>query len=125
MFYNHPEWLAPGNVVQIPLALPNNLRRWNYQVIGTEHLDLAFGAIDAVHLKPILDGPRRPNEYPFEIWTAPSLQYLPVQILVKVDEHTWALLTLDELPLQAAGERPTPPAPTVQAFPTPPPVGER
>ena len=125
MFYNHPEWLAPGNVVQIPLALPNNLRRWNYQVIGTEHLDLAFGAIDAVHLKPILDGPRRPNEYPFEIWTAPSLQYLPVQILVKVDEHTWALLALDDLPMQAAGEQPVPPPPKVQAFPTPPPVGER
>ena len=125
MFYNHPDWLAPGHVVQIPLALPNNLRRWNYQVLGLEHLNLAFGAIDAVHLKPILEGPRRPNEYPFDIWTAPSLQYLPVQILVKVDEHTWALLALDDLPLQAAGERPAPPPPKVQAFPTPPAVGER
>ena len=124
MFYNHPDWLVPGHVVQIPLALPNNLRRWNYQVIGSEHLDLAFGGIDAVHLKPLLDGPRRPNEYPFDIWTAPSLQYLPVQILVKVEEHTWALLALDELPMQAAGVRPPPP-PKVQAFPTPPPVGER
>ncbi|MCK9688379.1 DUF3108 domain-containing protein [Scleromatobacter humisilvae] len=125
MFYNHPEWLTPGHVVQIPLALPNNLRRWHYQVLGTEHLDLAFGAIDAVHLKPLLDGPRRPNEYPFDIWTAPSLQYLPVQILVKVDDHTWALLALDDLPMQAAGERPAPPPPKVQAFPPPPPVGER
>ena len=125
MFYNHPEWLTPGHIVQIPLALPNNLRRWNYQVLGQERLALAFGALDAVHLKPILDGPRRVNEYPFDIWTAPSLQYLPVQILVKADEHTWALLTLDELPLQATGERPTPPAPIVQAFPTPPSVGER
>lgn len=125
MFYNHPEWLEPGHVVQIPLALPNNLRRWNYQVMGTEHLDLAFGGVDAVHLKPLLDGPRRPNEYPFDIWTAPSLQYLPVQILVKVEEHTWALLALDDLPLQAAGERPAPPPPKAQAFPTPPPVGER
>ena len=125
MFYNHPEWLAPGHIVQIPLALPNNLRPWNYQVMGTEHLELAFGALDAVHLKPILDGPRRPNEYPFDIWTAPSLQYLPVQILVKVEDNTWALLALDDLPMQAGGERPVPPPPTVQAFPTPPSVGER
>ena len=125
MFYNHPDLLTPGHIVQIPLALPNNLRRWNYQVMGTEHLELAFGALDAVHLKPILDGPRRPNEYPFDIWTAPSLQYLPVQILVKVDDHTWALLALDDLPMQAVGERPVPPPPTVQAFPPPPPVGER
>jgi len=125
MFYNHPDWLVPGRVVQIPLALPNNLRRWNYQVLGRESLDLAFGTLDAVHLKPLLDGPRRPNEYPFDIWTAPSLQYLPVQILVRADEHTWALLALDDLPLQAAGERPAPPPPKVQAFPPPPPVGER
>ena len=125
MFYNHPDWLVPGHIVQIPLALPNNLRRWSYMVMGTERLDLAFGSIDAVHLKPILDGPRRPNEYPFDIWTAPSLQYLPVQILVKVDEHTWALLALDDLPMQAAGERPAPPPPKAQAFPTPPSVGER
>ena len=125
MFYNHPDWLAPGHVVQIPLALPNNLRRWNYQVLGTEHLSLAFGGLDAVHLKPLLDGPRRPNEYPFDIWTAPSLQYLPVQILVRVDEHSWALLALDDLPMQAAGERPARPPPEVHAFPPPPPVGER
>ena len=125
MFYNHPEWLKPGVVVHIPLALPNSLRRWNYQVVGNERLDLAFGSIDAVHLKPLLDGPRRPNEYPFDIWMAPSLQYLPVQIVVRVDEHTWALLALDDLPLQAAGERPPPPPPKTEAFPPPPAFGER
>jgi len=126
MFYNHPEWLAPGNIVHFPLALPNNLRRWNYLVVGNERLDLKFGSIDAVHLKPLLDGPRRPNEYPFDIWTAPSLQYLPVQIVVKVDENTWALLALDDLPTQAVvGERPTPPPPRSEAFPPPPAFGER
>ncbi|MBW8778105.1 MAG: DUF3108 domain-containing protein [Burkholderiales bacterium] len=125
MFYNNPEWLRPGVVVHVPLALPNNLRRWNYQVVGSERLDMAFGAVDAVHLKPLLDGPRRPNEYPFDIWMAPSLQYLPVQILVRVDEHTWALLALDDLPLQAAGERPPPPPPRSNPFPPPPPNGER
>jgi len=125
MFYNNPEWLRPGLVVHVPLALPNSLRRWSYQVVGTERLDMAFGAIDAVHLKPLLDGPRRPNEYPFDIWTAPSLQYLPVQILVRVDEHTWALLALDDLPFQAAGERPSPPPPRSNPFPPPPANGER
>ena len=126
MFHNHPEWLTPGNIVHFPLALPNNLRRWNYMVTGTEHLELAFGGIDAVHLKPLLDGPRRPNEYPFDIWVAPSLQYLPVQIVVKVDASTWALLALDDLPLQAlVGARPTPPPPRTDAFPPPPAFGAR
>ena len=125
MFYTHPEWLSPGNIVHFPLALPNNLRQWSYMVMGTERLDLKFGAIDAVHLKPLLDGPRRPNEYPFDIWVAPSLQYLPVQIVVKVDQNTWALLALDDLPLQATGERPVPPPPKTDAFPPPPAFGER
>src|SRR5262249_29538160 len=50
MFTVHPEWLRPGNTVEIPLALPNTLRRWQYQVVALESLQLSFGAIDAVHL---------------------------------------------------------------------------
>jgi len=102
LFSTRPELLRPGNVIDIPLALNNNLRRWHYQVVGPETLRLAFGQMDAVHLKPILDGPRRPNEYPFEIWTAPTLQYLPVRILVPLDDKNFADLSLDALPMQAA-----------------------
>ncbi len=102
MFAQRPELLRPGNVVEIPLALNSNLRRWHYQVVGLETLELAFGRLDAVHLRPLLDGPRRPNEYPFEIWTAPTLQYLPVRILVPIDDKNFADLSLDALPMQAA-----------------------
>jgi hypothetical protein len=104
MFTTHPEWLKPGNRVEIPLALPNTLRRWQYEVVALESLQLPFGAIDAVHLKPNLVN-RRPNEYPFEIWTAPTLQYLPVKIRVLLDEQNFAELTLDQKPLQAAPAR--------------------
>ena len=117
MFATHPDLLKPGNVVDIPLALTSSLRRWRYEVVGTETLPMSFGPIDAVHLKPILDGPRRANEYPFEIWVAPSLQYLPVRILVKTNERTYADLSLDALPRQAAAEAPPPPV-----FTTPPPL---
>jgi hypothetical protein len=102
MFTVRPELLRAGNVVDLPLALNSNLRRWHYQVMSLETLALDFGQLDAVHLKPVLDGPRRPNEYPFEIWTAPSLQYLPVRILVPIDDKNFADLSLDALPLQAA-----------------------
>ena len=102
MFSTRPELLRAGNVVDIPLALNSNLRRWHYRVEGIETLELPFGQLDAVHLKPILDGPRRPNEYPFEIWTAPTLQYLPVRIRVPIDDKNFADLSLDELPMQAA-----------------------
>ena len=104
MFAQRPELLRPGNIVDIPLALNNNLRRWHYQVAGVEAQSFNFGQIDAVHLRPVLDGPRRPNEYPFEIWTAPTLQYLPVRILVPIDDKNYADLSLDALPMQAAAE---------------------
>ncbi len=102
MFSTQPDLLRAGNVIEVPLALNSNLRRWHYQVTGAETLDFGFGRLATVHLKPMLDGPRRPNEYPFEIWTAPSLQYLPVRILVPIDDKNFADLSLDALPLQAA-----------------------
>jgi hypothetical protein len=102
MFTVRPELARAGHIVDLPLALNSNLRRWHYQVLGTETLDLGVGQVEAVHLKPLLDGPRRPNEYPFEIWMAPTLQYLPVRLLVPLDDKNFADLSLDALPLQAA-----------------------
>lgn len=110
MFATHPEWLRPGAVIDMPLALPGNLRRWHYQVGELETLALKFGPLGAVHLKPLLDGPRKSNEYPFEIWTAPTLQYLPVRIHVMVDDHNYADLSVDSLPMQAASDDDPPPA---------------
>ena len=102
MFASHPDLLRAGTIIDIPLALDNNLRRWHYQVVGPETLWLAFGQLETVHLRPLPDGPRRPNEYPYEIWSAPTLQYLPVRILVPIDDKNFADLTLDTLPMQAA-----------------------
>jgi hypothetical protein len=102
LFTTRPELARPGTFVDIPLALPHGVRRWHYRVEGSESVELPFGAIDAIHLVPVRDGPRRQNEYPFEFWTAPTLQYLPVQVLVPLDDKNYAELTLDALPLQAA-----------------------
>ena len=108
MFNTHPELLKEGTAISIPLALPNNLRIWHYRVDRSETLQLPFGAIDAVHLVPT--DPRKPNELPFEIWIAPSLQYLPVRIHVPVNDESFADLTLRSPPLQAAGAASAPPA---------------
>ena len=121
MFTTHPERLKEGNVVAIPLALPNNLRVWHYRVGASEKLQLPFGPIDAVHLIPI--DPRKPNELAFELWIAPTLQYLPVRIHVPVDDEKFADLTLRSPPLQAAAAASAPPpAPPGPVFQTPPPL---
>jgi len=101
LFTTHPEWLREGQVIGFPLALPNVLRNWQYRVGAVETLHMPFGSIEAVHLTPIIVN-RRPNEYPFEIWTAPTLQYLPVRIRVLLDESNYAELNLDDKPLQEA-----------------------
>jgi hypothetical protein len=101
-FATRPELTQPGTEVDFPLALASGVRRWTYRVEGAEVLQLPFGPIPTVHLKPVREGPRRPNEYPFEFWTAPTLQYLPVRVLVPLDDKNFADLSLDALPLQAA-----------------------
>jgi hypothetical protein len=101
-FATRPELTQPGTQIDFPLALASGVRRWTYRVDGAEVLQLPFGPIATVHLKPVREGPRRPNEYPFEFWTAPTLQYLPVRVLVPLDDKNFADLSLDALPLQAA-----------------------
>jgi len=101
-FATRPELTQPGTQIDFPLALASGVRRWTYRVEGAELLQMPFGPIPTVHLKPVREGPRRPNEYPFEFWTAPTLQYLPVRVLVPLDDKNFADLSLDALPLQAA-----------------------
>ena len=102
LFTVHPELARPGTLVDFPLALTRSMRRWHYRVAATEPLEMPFGTLQAVHLVPVLTAPRRPNEYTFEFWMAPTLQYLPVKVVIEGDEHNLAELTLDALPLQAA-----------------------
>jgi hypothetical protein len=102
LFTTRPELARAGTLIDVPLALTHGVHRWHYRVEGVETIALPFGQIDAIHLVPLRDGPRRPNEYPFEFWTAPTLQYLPVRVLVPLDDKNYADLSLDALPLQAA-----------------------
>jgi hypothetical protein len=51
------------------------------------------------------------------MWFAPSLQYLPVRILIRQDAQTYVDLLIDRLPEQAA-DLPAPPA-------SPPPADSR
>lgn len=102
LFTTRPELARPGTFIDIPLALTHGVHRWRYRVEGTETIALPFGPIDAIHLVPVREGPRRANEYPFEFWTAPTLQYLPVRVLLPLDDKNYADLSLAALPLQAA-----------------------
>lgn len=103
MFLLDPSRLAPGRTVEIPLALPRRVDVWTYDMIGTERLYTAAGEVEAVHLKPRRE-PRPGGDLTAELWIAPSLQYLPVRILIRQDPQTWVDLLINRLPRQAMPE---------------------
>jgi hypothetical protein len=101
MFTLNPQRLQPGQVLVMPLALPHRVEPWLYDVVTQEVLHTPFGAVDAVHVKP--RRPPRPGfEMTAEMWIAPSLQYLPVRILIHQDAESWIDLLVQRLPQQAA-----------------------
>ena len=100
LFTTQPERLKVGRSVEMPLAISRKLERWTYDVLAEETLRFGFGAVATFHLKP--RSAASGGDLTPEIWIAPSLQYLPVRILIRDDKGNWIDLSLDSLPVQAA-----------------------
>ena len=100
-FRMHPELLAAGNTIEIPLALPASVDRWIYDVIDEVVIDTPFGPLPTFHLKP-----RRvrkmTSELSAEIWFAPQLRYLPVRIRIEQDPSTFVDLVIARKPEMAS-----------------------
>ncbi len=92
--------LVPGASVRLWLARPGGVDEWTYDVIGEETLYLPrLGAVAAMHMKPRpLEKPRGPIRA--EIWFAPTLQYLPVRILLIQGADTYLDLMVDTIEQQ-------------------------
>lgn len=101
LFTTQPQRLRSGQSVPVPLALPRSIDTWVYDVLGEEELATGAGPLATVHLRP--RRPERPgSDLSAEVWIAPSLQYLPVRILIRQDAETFVDLLLSRLPRQAA-----------------------
>lgn len=100
LFTTRPELLRVGQAIEVPLAINRRLDRWTYDVKEAQTLNLSFGAVDTFYVKPRREA--RGGDMTAEIWFAPSLQYLPVRILIRQDASSYIDLTLDKPPLQAA-----------------------
>ena len=100
-FTLQPELLQAGRSVDVPLALPRRVDLWTYDVLGREPLDTPAGTVEAVHVKPRREA-RPGGDLTAEMWVAPSLQYLPVRIVIRQDAETFVDLLIDRLPVQAA-----------------------
>jgi hypothetical protein len=100
LFTTRPELLSAGTAIELPLALPRGVDRWIYDVIGAEPLGTPLGELDAVRVKPRRES-RPGTDLTAEFWVAPTLQYLPVRILIRQDAETYVDLLLERLPQQA------------------------
>ena len=109
LFTTHPERLRAGQTLSFPLALPRRVEPWFYDVLETQTLATPAGLVEAVHVKPrranhdVRDArdARAAGDLTAEFWVAPSLQYLPVRILIRQDAQTYVDLLIERLPQQA------------------------
>jgi hypothetical protein len=102
LFGTRPELLQPGGALEMPLALPRNVSRWIYDVVGEETVYTPIGPIAAHHLKPrraVVKG----GDLSAETWFAPAWRYLPVRIRIQQDAETFIDLVIDRKPQLAAG----------------------
>ncbi len=101
LFTTQPQLLKVGQRIELPLALPTNVDRWSYEVVEEVALATPFGLVPTFHLRPRRE--LRPNrDLVADAWFAPTLQYLPVRLLIRQDEATYIDMMIDRLPLQAA-----------------------
>jgi len=100
LFLTGRQQMRPGLIVELPLALPRRQYWWAYRVLGEEVLDTPLGPLSAWHLQPT----RAPGggDLVAEVWLAPSLQYLPVRLLIREDAQNFVDLRMDSAPLQEA-----------------------
>jgi hypothetical protein len=104
LFTTQPQRLRTGESIPLMLALPRRIDTWVYDVLMQETLATGAGPVDAVHVRP--RRPERPgSDLTAEMWVAPSLQYLPVRIVIRQDAETFVDLLLERLPQQAAEGR--------------------
>ena len=103
LFITQPALLQVGKSVELPLIVNRTLERWTYDVVAEELLQFPFGPVPTFHVKPRREA--KGSDLLAEIWFAPTLQYLPVRILIRQREESFVDLTLERLPLQAAPAR--------------------
>jgi hypothetical protein len=112
LFTVQPAMLTRGRSIQLPLALPRHVSPWTYDVLETETLYTPAGPVQAVHVKPRRLPPpegQPTGDLTAEMWVAPSLQYLPVRIIVRQDEQTYIDMLIEALPQQSAPQNPAVP----------------
>lgn len=103
LFNARPELLQPGQSVSFPLALPRRIDVWTYDILAADAVATPAGLLPAVHVRPRREAGG--GDLTVEFWVAPSLQFLPVRLVIRQGRGIHLDLLLERLPEQAAPGR--------------------
>lgn len=123
-FILDPEALRVGKTVSLPLARTRHQEVVIYDILGEELLDTPLGKVNTFRLRPrpLTD---QKDDLLGELWIAPSLQYLPIRMLIRQGPSNYLDMRMDRAPQQAsasasAASAPSPsPAPPAERRPAP------
>lgn len=99
LFTMKPEMLRPGKTVSLNLALLKRVEKIAFDVMSEQILSTPLGDIPTYHVKPRKMSAEG-GVLPMEIWFAPSLQYLPIRVLVRMDDKNHMDWQMDRAPEQ-------------------------
>jgi len=101
-FIMNPALLQPGTSFELPLVILKKAEVLAYDVLNEEVLHTPIGDVPTVHVKPRRVVSDSSGSLPADIWFAPGLQYLPVRILVRLDDKTFMDMKMSRAPQQVA-----------------------
>lgn len=96
-----PTLVRVGGTITMPVALTKKQIMLVYDVLALETLETPMGKVDAFKLRPRPQPDQKEkDEILAEIWIAPSLQYMPIRMLLRHGEKNYLDMTMDKLPQQ-------------------------
>lgn len=104
MFMLHPGSLQVGRTLEMPLAWTKRQEIVTYDIDGTEILTTPLGQLETYRLKPRKFKNSKGDEVLAEIWIAPTLQYLPIRMLIRIGADTYFDMHMDRAPQQAPAD---------------------
>lgn len=106
-----PDTLTVGSTLSMPLAWTRKQDTVTYDIEAREMLDTPLGKIETFKLKPRplpsqKEKDKARDEVLAEIWVAPSLQYLPIRMLLRQGAANYLDMKMDKMPQQATAPSP-------------------
>ena len=87
-----PQAFRNGGSITFAVARPTGMTDWTFRISGLEPISTGVGSLQCWHIRR---ESTNPDDLGVQIWLAPQLQNLPVQIRLQRSRDSYLLFTLD------------------------------